>query len=48
MNFDPAVTFLPYTPNVDIRRKVDYKKLMKESNLGPNGAITTALNLYCA
>ncbi|EGR28834.1 hypothetical protein IMG5_168700 [Ichthyophthirius multifiliis] len=48
LNLDPAVQFLPYTPNNDIRQTIDYKKLMKEHQLGPNGAIMTALNLYCA
>ncbi|KAL4466957.1 hypothetical protein ABPG74_010554 [Tetrahymena malaccensis] len=48
LNLDPAVQFLPYTPNGDIRQTIDYKKLMKEHQLGPNGAIMTALNLFCA
>ncbi|GMH90799.1 hypothetical protein TrVE_jg1289 [Triparma verrucosa] len=46
INLDPAVTHLPYTPSIDIRDTVDYKKVMSEYNLGPNGAIVTSLNLF--
>ena len=48
VNLDPAVSFLPYTPQIDIRDKIKIKKLMKSHKLGPNGAIMTALNLYCS
>ncbi len=47
VNLDPAVAFVPYSPEIDIRDKIDVKKLMKSHELGPNGAIMTALNLYC-
>lgn len=30
MNLDPAVKFVPYTPQIDIRNRIDIKKLMKE------------------
>lgn len=46
INLDPAVHFLPYSPNLDIRDVVDYKKVMKEYKLGPNGAIMTSLNIF--
>ena len=46
INLDPAVTQTPYEPNVDIRDTVDYKNVMKEYNLGPNGGILTASNLF--
>jgi len=46
INLDPAVTHLSYTPQIDIRDTVDYKKVMSEYNLGPNGAIVTSLNLF--
>lgn len=46
INLDPAVQFLPYTPEFDIRKYVDYKKTMKEYKLGPNGGIMTSLNLF--
>ncbi|KAH9979515.1 XPA-binding protein 1 [Lactifluus volemus] len=46
LNLDPAVTNLPFEPNIDIRDTVDYHQVMKQYNLGPNGGILTALNLF--
>ncbi|ORZ33403.1 hypothetical protein BCR44DRAFT_1493496 [Catenaria anguillulae PL171] len=46
VNLDPAVTHLPYTPNIDIRDTVQYPEVMKQYQLGPNGAILTSLNLF--
>ena len=46
VNLDPAVVKLPYSPNVDIRDSVNYKDVMKEFQLGPNGGIITSLNLF--
>ncbi len=46
VNLDPAVMHLPYHANIDIRDTVNYKELMKQYSLGPNGAIVTALNLF--
>jgi len=46
LNLDPAVTHVPYAPNIDIRDTVNYKNVMKEYNLGPNGGILTSLNLF--
>ncbi|CAK9212354.1 unnamed protein product [Sphagnum jensenii] len=46
LNLDPAVTSLPYTANIDIRDTVNYKNVMKEYHLGPNGGILTSLNLF--
>lgn len=46
VNLDPAVTSLPYSANIDIRDTINYKNVMKEYNLGPNGGILTALNLF--
>ncbi len=46
VNIDPATTKLPYVPNIDIRDTVNFKKVMKDYNLGPNGAILTAANLF--
>lgn len=46
MNLDPAVYELPYQPQIDIRDTVDYKKVMSDYKLGPNGAIMTCLNLF--
>lgn len=46
LNLDPAVSHMPYSANIDIRDTVDYKEVMKQYNLGPNGGIMTALNLF--
>ncbi|RLN90960.1 hypothetical protein BBJ28_00022022 [Nothophytophthora sp. Chile5] len=46
VNLDPAVRKTGYTANVDIRDTVDYKQVMTEYGLGPNGAIMTSLNLF--
>jgi GTPase SAR1 family protein len=46
MNLDPAITYSPYQSNIDIRDSVNYKKVMEEYNLGPNGGIMTSLNLF--
>jgi len=46
MNLDPAVYKIPYTANIDIRDTVNYKEVMKQFSLGPNGGIMTSLNLF--
>ncbi|GAA95520.1 uncharacterized protein L969DRAFT_92652 [Mixia osmundae IAM 14324] len=46
LNLDPAVSHLPFKANIDIRDTVDYSEVMKQYNLGPNGGILTALNLF--
>jgi GTPase SAR1 family protein len=46
INLDPAVTHLPYGANIDIRDTVNYKEVMKQYNLGPNGGILTSANLF--
>lgn len=46
INLDPACHDLPYPAQVDIRDTINYKKVMKEYELGPNGAIITSLNLF--
>lgn len=46
INADPAVAHVPYVANIDIRDAVNYKEVMKQYGLGPNGAILTALNLF--
>ncbi|KAF8936418.1 hypothetical protein EDD21DRAFT_334456 [Dissophora ornata] len=46
LNLDPAVGALPFSANIDIRDTVNYKEVMKQYNLGPNGGILTALNLF--
>ena len=46
VNLDPAVRNVPFNSNVDIRDSIDYKEVMREYNLGPNGGILTSLNLF--
>ncbi|KAF1821053.1 uncharacterized protein K489DRAFT_389766 [Dissoconium aciculare CBS 342.82] len=46
LNLDPAVRSVPFDANIDIRDSVNYKEVMKQYNLGPNGAILTSLNLF--
>ncbi|CAG8732564.1 18267_t:CDS:10, partial [Acaulospora morrowiae] len=46
INLDPAVSQLPFTANIDIRDTINYKEVMKQYNLGPNGGILTSLNLF--
>ena len=46
VNLDPAVLEVPIEPQIDIRDTVDYKGVMREYKLGPNGAIVTSLNLF--
>lgn len=46
VNLDPAVLHAPYESNIDIRDSVNYKEVMKQYNLGPNGGILTSLNLF--
>ncbi|KAJ2617697.1 hypothetical protein H4S08_000205 [Coemansia sp. RSA 1365] len=46
VNLDPAVSKVPFQANIDIRDTVDYKQVMTEYNLGPNGGILTSLNLF--
>lgn len=47
-NLDPAVSNIAYTPFIDIRNTIKIKDVMKNYNLGPNGAILTSLNLFSA
>ncbi|KAK1771614.1 hypothetical protein QBC33DRAFT_158117 [Phialemonium atrogriseum] len=46
INLDPAVLNVPFDCNIDIRDSVNYKEVMKQYNLGPNGGILTSLNLF--
>lgn len=46
INLDPAVHDVPFGANIDIRDSINYKKIMTEYGLGPNGAIMTSLNLF--
>ena len=46
INLDPVVSSVPYGCNIDIRDTVNYKQVMKQYQLGPNGGIMTSLNLF--
>ena len=46
INLDPAVRTVPFDSNIDIRDSINYKEVMKQYNLGPNGGILTSLNLF--
>lgn len=46
VNLDPAVHKVPFPTNIDIRDSVNYKKVMEDYGLGPNGSIMTSLNLF--
>ena len=46
INLDPAVLNVPFESNIDIRDSLNYKQVMREYNLGPNGGIVTSLNIF--
>eukprot|EP00953_Heterococcus_sp_UTEX-ZZ885_P033852 17584-Heterococcus_DN1.PRE.3 len=46
INLDPAVTQVPFGANIDIRDTVNYREVMAQYGLGPNGGIMTSLNLF--
>lgn len=46
VNLDPACREVPYAAHIDIRDTVNYKEVMKQYQLGPNGGIVTALNMF--
>ena len=46
INLDPAVHSVPFENNIDIRDSLNYKEVMREYNLGPNGGILTSLNIF--
>ncbi len=46
VNLDPAVTKLPYKPDLDIRETVHYDRLIEGGRMGPNGAIILALTMF--
>ena len=48
LNLDPGVETLPYTCDVDIRDHVDVVSIMKQYDLGPNGALIMANDLIAS
>uniref|UniRef100_A0A7C2V8Y6 GTPase n=1 Tax=Ignisphaera aggregans TaxID=334771 RepID=A0A7C2V8Y6_9CREN len=45
LNLDPAVSWLPYTPDADIRDYITVEDVMQKYNLGPNGGLIAAIDL---
>jgi GTPase SAR1 family protein len=45
INLDPGVITLPYTPDIDIRDRINIVELMDKYQLGPNGALIMAADL---
>ena len=48
LNLDPGVENLPYTCDIDVRDKVDIVSIMKQYDLGPNGALIMANDLIAS
>ena len=48
LNLDPGVEELPYTCDVDVRDHVDIVSIMKQYELGPNGALIMANDLIAS
>ena len=45
LNLDPGAAALTYNPDVDIRSMVNISQIMKDYQLGPNGALIMATDL---
>lgn len=45
INLDPGVEELPYSPDVDVRRWVRIRDVMRDYGLGPNGAFLKSMEL---
>ncbi len=48
LNLDPGVESLPYTPDIDVRDSIDLVSIMKQYDLGPNGALVMANDLIAS
>ena len=48
LNLDPGVESLPYTCDIDVRDHVDIISIMKQYDLGPNGALIMANDLIAS
>ena len=42
VNLDPGARRTPYSPDIDVREWIDYNEVVREFDLGPNGAL-----IYC-
>ncbi len=45
VNLDPAAEYIPYTPDYDVRRVVDARRVALEYDLGPNGALVKSMGI---
>ncbi len=47
LNLDPGVLAenLPYSPDIDVREFIKAEEIMREYNLGPNGALIASMDL---
>lgn len=45
MNLDPAVEYVPYVPDIDVRDLVSARELMRKYRLGPNASIIAAIDM---
>ena len=48
LNLDPGVEVLPYSCDIDVRDYVDIVSIMKQYELGPNGALIMANDLIAS
>jgi len=48
LNLDPGVESLPYSCDIDVRDHVDIISIMKQYDLGPNGALIMANDLIAS
>ncbi len=48
LNLDPGVESLPYTCDIDVRDQIDIVAIMKQYELGPNGALIMANDLIAS
>ncbi len=45
VNLDPGAEWLPYTPDIDIRKDISLTEIMRRYKLGPNGGLIAAIDL---
>ncbi|MGC8973606.1 MAG: ATP/GTP-binding protein [Thermoproteus sp.] len=48
VNLDPAAEYLPYVPDVDIRERINARKIMRQFRLGPNASIIASVDMAVA
>ncbi len=48
VNLDPAAEYLPYTPDVDVRERINARKIMRQFKLGPNASIVASVDMAVA